>query len=422
MADLKMWEKRWHSLCEHLEALESYIQELQNPRKHTLKTLVKGLKDFSRSHFYFFYNGFQEGALSISDRFPPEYVLRQVIYRVSDDVRVIQQLVDHCYAYSGNAKVQTVLEQADRLAYAALRPAIAEGIIHEKTTALTYFQKIGSIRVIPYASVAIIGIPLTSIAARRDFLSIPHEVGHYIYQNGIAPSRTGLRTNLTGRLFREVINDRLKYEKRWLKNWMEEIFADVYGALIAGEAIAKSFQDLEIETSIEEFLNDDGDHPTPLVRPEIYAQVLAKRGSPEVADRLRKEWLRMSDARPGPLPSYLVMKSGSGKADIEEVHAVQHKLHGCIDDMLDYLPGKRADNGGTAIWSAMYDNDQAAELPAAPSEAPITRSHVNWAGERGIQLDTTGSMMRVAEWLDVLNAEGWTTQGPHSRPGPGSGP
>ncbi|MBK9051437.1 MAG: hypothetical protein IPL78_11135 [Chloroflexi bacterium] len=40
----------------------------------------------------------------------------------------------------------------------------------------------------------------------------------------------------------------------WCLNWLEEIFADVYGAIVVGPPIARSCQDILLDNLPEEFL------------------------------------------------------------------------------------------------------------------------------------------------------------------------
>ena len=69
-----------------------------------------------------------------------------------------------------------------------------------------------------------------------------------------------------------------KILKGLLIQWQEEIFADIYGCLVAGPAIAKSFQDLLFDNYT--LTESDGVHPIPLIRPYIYAKVLETILSP----------------------------------------------------------------------------------------------------------------------------------------------
>jgi hypothetical protein len=68
-------------------------------------------------------------------------------------------------------------------------------------------------------------------------------------------------------------------------NWLEEIFADIYGTLIAGPAFALSIQKMLLEkVNRDNLLKDDGEHPIPYLRPFIRTQVLR-----EIADEEEKK-------------------------------------------------------------------------------------------------------------------------------------
>jgi hypothetical protein len=144
-----------------------------------------------------------------------------------------------------------------------LEPVLAHFKL-EGTRLITYFQKNVSIRVIPYASVALIGIPYTTINASKDFLAIPHEVGHYLYWKGI----------VNGHTIQQELSISVPKNPAWCFDWLEETFADVYGCLIAGPTIALSFQDLQLRRTPKEFIKNDEEHPVPILRPNIYNKVL----------------------------------------------------------------------------------------------------------------------------------------------------
>jgi hypothetical protein len=166
----------------------------------------------------------------------------------------------------------------------------------DKTTVMTYFQNSASIRIIPYASVALVAIPFTATEVKRDYLALPHEVGHYVYRHG----------KIKGKSIPQALGQRLMEldppSPRWARRWKEEIFADLYGCLIGGPVTALSFQDLARQSSrtpiihvpgeylYGSFTEDDGVHPVSVVRPYVYTNVLRRMIWAKSADLLDDAW------------------------------------------------------------------------------------------------------------------------------------
>ncbi len=224
-----------------------------------------------------------------STKLPKAYARRTLIDRAAEDVEVIlRALQQRMPPLSLNDALVQRLKLADRLAYAALKPVLpaeAGGLPEDDamlrpTTAVTYFQKANSIRVIPYAPVALIGIPFSAATCAQDLLAIPHEVGHYVYWH--EPLARG---SLNGSLARHFWD-----QPAWVSAWQEEIFADVYGTLVAGPYMALNFQDILADTRRERFITDDGDHPVAIARAAVFTSTLRAIGYGEVADNIDAEW------------------------------------------------------------------------------------------------------------------------------------
>lgn len=278
--DLGIWKDRWDSLKGTMEALVTRYQDPPSPlpRKTTLHSLVRCLQAFAEDQFHFFHDGFgahDHFILQTSEEYPLEHVLWVVLDQIAHDLEVIQRAAEQ--RLSGFA---TTLDKADKLAWQALQPVVGGSNLVEdgRTTVVTYFHKSPNIRVVPYAPVALIGIPFTCTDVPRDYLATPHEVGHYVFWRG--------------RGVRAALRSSLPKERQYCHQWMEETFADVYGCLIAGAVIALDFQDLQLETSKKDFIEHDKAHPSPILRPYIYTKVLAEEGSQsrDWAKQLRRYW------------------------------------------------------------------------------------------------------------------------------------
>lgn len=301
-SDLDVWEQRWQAIHDNLTNLLNEIEDNSLPhgisRIQTIYCMLKNLQTFGKSHFHYFYQGFLNDRFQLRDKeknkYPYAMILRSIIDQMAYDFQIITRALEQRQPFGNYTEIQDALDKADRLGQMALRPAIDDGLIGNDTTVLTYFQKSMTVRVIPYAKVAIIGIPFTALKVTRDYLAIPHEVAHYIYRHGRANS--GLAISLTTeRMFngQDIPN--------YLRNWVEEIFADLYGCLVAGPVMAIDFQDLQLDDPWREFLDAtiDEEDPVPVVRPDIYTKVLghSKKDTKryKLANLVEMRWNKLRD-------------------------------------------------------------------------------------------------------------------------------
>jgi hypothetical protein len=259
-----IWEQRWKNLDTALTDTVRWCESLPVSRVPTLSSLIKSLQAFGRSQFYFFYNGVKTDSPYTFANFQPEHAFSVILDQIAIDLNCLQLAATQRVIANSNPAWRETLEKADRFAWRCL-PYAEQGSDKTDTTAITYFQKFPSIRVIPYAPVALIGIPFSCATVPQDYLAIPHEVGHYMYWHKF---RSKFSTELS-----RLANDDARFVNE-LNHWAEEIFADVYGCSIAGPVIAADFQDLQLRFSEEEFVVDDGEHPVPAIRPMIYRRIL----------------------------------------------------------------------------------------------------------------------------------------------------
>ncbi|MEM7532123.1 MAG: hypothetical protein AAF639_08105 [Chloroflexota bacterium] len=168
---------------------------------------------------------------------------------------------------------------------------------------ITYLSKRTHIHIMPYTKqFMLIGVsadrvpPAASIFEGKGFLgenfhtfelmAIPHEVGHHIYQYG----------KLTdGTTFPEISE---KFEDSPYYRWCEELFADVYGCIVAGPFAAISMEALLMSIDRDRVWKDDEDHPTPVLRVFIFAEILRRLQKirpnryafPKVTKKLDSDW------------------------------------------------------------------------------------------------------------------------------------
>ena len=259
-----------------------------------LINLAVFLSEFTTDLFGFFLNGFSDylgkpgtggTKLVASAEYPPEFVLQKILRQASFDLTVIQRAIEQ----RNNDKLRPLLDQFDLLALSALAiafpdPQKKEAWLIEPAKPFVYFQRDTSVRIIPYANALLIGVPYSALCQPIDLLAIPHEVGHHVYQ--------------TGRfLKKEPIN--LFFEKYfagqddWIQNWLEEIFADLYGFLVAGPIVAFSLQEILIDNLPGSLAEDDGEHPVGISRPLGFSKLFESKSAltaKETVEKLTSIW------------------------------------------------------------------------------------------------------------------------------------
>lgn len=179
------------------------------------------------------------------------------------------------------------LSQADYLAEHVLRFAVQCGYLLQETHAWSYFSTKPSMRVVPYVHIAMVSIPFSACKVNQDLLTIPHEIGHYVYWHG----QINVDTNDEQYIYQIA----MQTKEPILHQWSEEIFADVFGTLIAGGLLAIDFQNYFYSQHHLEFEFTDGKHPIPALRPAIYYKTLEYlcnyKNAKSHAEKLRTKWL-----------------------------------------------------------------------------------------------------------------------------------
>ncbi len=481
MEDFTIWKQRWAALDGMMEALQFRLTSAELApyirRPKTLESLLTGLRHFARCQFAFLYDGF--GAQQFfrlkpfsKHKYSADYALRVTINQIAHDVDLLQRLTEQSTIaqLKGNAQAKQLLEtldKADRLAYAALKPML--GPTGQPLTVLTYFQKSVNVRIIPYAPVVLIGIPLTCLETARDFLAIPHEVGHYLYWYHVVTAQAGGQAVVIKKFLDppQAAQNRsrpLEPQEPW-QAWHEEIFADIYGCLIGGPVMALSNQTLQDQQPAHLFFptpQSDHTYPFPVVRPYIYTQVLKKIDLTQTADQLnqhwrailRKEWgVQVSDQDEFADPRLTSFDMASFLAFVDDLidKVLQSITPQSVKQASKYWsnPLTNADDPvellfaefeqsiaqlDDAIWSVPGEpplkataNDQAVWLDFLTRRNYLVGNGIkaathlpeNWVEQAlkgtpasdGARLDFDGW-----PWEAVVDLDGWTTEGPVGKP------
>lgn len=289
----------------------------QNDRENTLRSLPVLLARFGEQQFDFFARGFEATGGIILDKdlddkcrvdISAAHAFSVILDQLANDLTVIQRAFEqrivarlvHRTAEKSKAQGQIfdTLSTADQLAWHAkemVQPYLSKNHFAGQTTVLSYLNKAPNVRVIPYAPVALIGIPLTALGSltgtppwARDFLAIPHEFAHHLYWYGRDfPNHTDQLDSAI-----PFLREQLAQECKSLivQNWCEEIFADVVGCLIGGPVVALSMIDMVSAERGSQLLVDNGTHPLPILRPYIYTETLRQMGMKTMGEALERLW------------------------------------------------------------------------------------------------------------------------------------
>jgi hypothetical protein len=403
------------------EDIQYRLYQLDSPgtrQSNALKTLADllgCLQQFACEQYNFFDNLFFGPESEINDqscaKYPQEYVFSVIFDQISFDLAAITQAANQ--RLSRNENDLRTLEKADEITIRALQP-VMESFHLQDTRIVTYFQKDTSIRVIPYAPVALIGIPYTVTTLGWDFLAIPHEIGHHIFWHG---------TLANGRTVQEELSQMVSKEPQWCYRWLEETFADVYGCLTAGPAIALSFQDLQMRSTPSRFVANDEDHPVPILRPNIYTKALEGNFGDWV-ERLNHRW-NGNGTQNGKwrerTPDNEFKHRNGGRKDVIEAMTNVNEM---VSQIVSFLGDKRGGKAVTwwhdylqpesqvdTLYQAFDKHVDELTLTETSATLPDLAPH-NFCALHKKWLAQGRELKDAPTWIPVLNAGGWTVKGP----------
>ncbi|MEM7336259.1 MAG: FG-GAP repeat protein [Chloroflexota bacterium] len=228
------------------------------------------------------------------------FKLRNTLNNLSQDLEIMQRALDQRQrAPDGSMTIQgSALLNADVLATHAMKLARGALMDNRYTRIITYFSQVTKVRVLPYdPDVILIGLPFASVPTRQtqftgdqsqvpwDFLAIPHEIGHFLFRNGTLKINNNQRATIAQQLVpfkAQIAEEQQAFESgvqgsrptNWLVNWMEELFCDIYGCIVAGPIYVLGLQDILSDGEPEDLIKDSGHHPIPAIRPFIASQIL----------------------------------------------------------------------------------------------------------------------------------------------------
>lgn len=221
---------------------------------------------------------------------PPMHLIRTCFRLAGVDAEILQRAIvqrrweptTSGYTRSLQATSLLVTDKLTAMALAPFQPRLP-GSLDVKP--LTYFSRETHIHQLPYSDrYVLVGLSydlITPNASRRTYgdgsngekklpafelMAIPHEVGHFVYHHARMQD---------GRAFLDLGE---QFKDNPYQRWCEEIFADVYGCLVAGPLTALGLQAILATGDREQIGEDDSEHPTPLVRPFLLSEILRELG------------------------------------------------------------------------------------------------------------------------------------------------
>lgn len=218
---------------------------------------------------------------------PPLYLIRSCFQRTATDHEIIQRATiqrrwnqdepGQPYYQSDQAVELLVMDKLARKAVTPFQHLLPNAPDH--LAIITYFSETTHIHHLPYSNQFIlVGVSYDRVSLADDLsddatltgkdfaafelMAIPHEVGHYVYQHGRLQD---------GRTFPEVSR---KFSDNPYYRWCEEIFADLYGCIVAGPLSVFSIQAFLTSGDQARAWHDDDEHPTPMLRSYLLTEIL----------------------------------------------------------------------------------------------------------------------------------------------------
>ncbi len=208
------------------------------------------------------------------------------------------------------SKQTQTLIYADILANYALLPAqnlVSQPESSSSIEVVTYFTENNvSVRILPYyTDIILVGLPysagfLESLSISNEsvdkvaqlpweFLSIPHEVGHYLFWNGRVAD-----TDMDEYLRNLLVTELNIAKTDWRYHWLEELFADAFKCMLMGPVAVLGLQAMLSDAADKKQLfHNNGYHPIPAFRPLVASKIVEKLAPgkfPNALAELNSNW------------------------------------------------------------------------------------------------------------------------------------
>ncbi len=309
------------------------------------------------------------------------------------------------------------------------------------------------------------------------FLTLAHECAHVVYRSGrIYESYQGrlLKDDLNHKLAIQLAKDRVDIvASDWMFDWLEEIFCDAYGCFVEGPVFVAGFHDvMGTDYPTDTHSHHDCDHPIPALRPLIISRIMnsivklwtddarAHDSIDLITAKLDQAWIESvlkdwpdwaAEVWPYGIPdpekdgidgvsgaTYEV--NGEPKSGLTILEELQPVIDLILGEMKDLQMGK---------LRVTWDTDPAVWQMMPPAEV-VDKLHHNYVRsvqkvfqngglteeEIGMNYDefsqnqapfpisdpiASADDPSLALVIDKIMSNGWSTEGPRTNPGGGSG-
>lgn len=224
---------------------------------------------------------------------PPLHLIQACYRQLGNDIELLQNasIQRQPSVDTAGKPVAGVLAKelvmTDKLAIKTLAP-FAHLLAHP--TIFTFFSQETHIRHLPFSDqVILVGLSharisityneqMRSGAAENgqkplpafELLAIPHEIGHYLYDHAQLELPAANNALAKG----HFVDLSAQFHGNPYHHWCEELFADLFGCVVAGPLAVLGMQALLAAGEPTSLWQDDGEHPTSVVRPYILAEML----------------------------------------------------------------------------------------------------------------------------------------------------
>ena len=390
-----------------------------------LAEVLEMLGQFTDDCFEWFDDGFSSGRLARSEMFPPEYVFDQINDIAQNDITMIQRV---SITDGMPPELLRIVQFSEFWGRAVLGAAERAGWLQGRSMIFCYFDDDIQTRTAPYAHSCMISIPYAALWNPLHFLTISHEIGHFVHDHG----------RVDGVGIDEILGDAFQLLPAEMVVWAEEAFCDAFSMSVSGPMSAIQFQELmrsdpDIEPNrIGGFIgwaSDNGQHIPSVMRPLAWAKMMALRGDAfavEVFDR----WLEIVDGRGG-WPEFISSISNGNCIDIPVTEYTTLSLgldmEKPLDVMLEYMVRFTDELSIPDMWLPYIESSETlADLELAYAEyVEGALSDFAPPDYAGAELTTKtfdellpgwvdDGVLQDSEWLEVLHAGGWTKSRQHS--------
>jgi hypothetical protein len=291
-------DKYWNYVLDDIEAwVDMYANRAQkHPEVGPLSRLLQDFAGFAQAYLEYVETPAVSDRLQQALRATEEHVRFEALETILDEWEDISHVLEQRELQRYQSwLVRTYDNWATELLFPGAPPVVA------------YLGRAHRIHHQPYSSVSIASIPRDQYP-EGDKMALPHELGHHLWRltafakrdksNPAAP----YARSLLGKRVRDMMSQADPASAQGenlalaelMDSWLDEAFADVFGAYIAqtGESYAASIIEIfkrRLGGAKDLFVND-GRHPLPYLRPLIRTKVLDLRGKKEEAAKLGGDW------------------------------------------------------------------------------------------------------------------------------------